>query len=94
MLDTATELEINPNFTKITVGPPLIYLPEDVTKDLSTDQFYGYMMVNAIRTGVLPEMLAHLEIGPVCHSRLLTTALRFLRIRISKHGLKGKKLQK
>ena len=93
MLDTATELEINPNFTKITVGPPLIYLPEDVSKDLSTDQFYGYMMVNAIRTGVLPERLAHLEIGPVCHSRWLTTALRFLRIWISKHGLKGKKLQ-
>ena len=93
MLDTATELEINPNFTKITVGPPLIQLSDEVIKDLSTDQFYGYMMSNAIRTGVLPERLAHLEIGPVCHSRWLTTALRFLRIWISKHGLKGKKLQ-
>ena len=93
MLDAATDLEIDPNFTRITVGPPLTHLPDDVLKDLSTDQFYGYMMINTIRTGVLPERLAHLEIGPVCHSRWLTTALRFLRIWISKHGLKGKKLQ-
>ena len=37
--------------------------------------------------------MAHLEIGPVSHSRWLTTALRFLRIWISRHGLKGRQLQ-
>ena len=26
MLDTATEIEINTNFVKINLGPPLIYL--------------------------------------------------------------------
>ena len=33
------------------------------------------------------------EIGPVNHSRWLTTATRFLRIWCSKHGLKGKNLE-
>ena len=61
-------------------------------KDLSTDQNYGYRIVTAIWTGVLPKDLALLEIGPVSHSRWLTTALRFMRIWISKHNLKGKNL--
>ena len=36
--------------------------------------------------------LANLEIGPVSHARWLTTAMRFCRIWISKHGLKGELL--
>ena len=51
------------------------------------------MIIKAIRTGVLPDRVAHLEIGPVSHSRWLTTTPRFLRIWISRHGLKGKQLQ-
>ena len=93
MLDSATELEINDNFSKIDVGPALPELTDNIIKDLSTDQFYGYMIIKAIRTGVLPDRVAHLEIGPVSHSRWLTTALRFLRIWISRHGLKGRQLQ-
>ena len=92
MLDNATELEINPNFSKITIGPPLIELSQEVIKDLSTDQNYSYLIVNAIRSGELPKRLACLEIGPVCHSRWLTTACRFCRIWVSHHGLKGKNL--
>ena len=93
MLDSATELEVNPNFTKIVVGPPLLELDDQVISDLSTDQFYAYLITKAIRSGVLPERLANLEIGPVSHARWLTTALRFCRIWVSKHGLKGKLLQ-
>ena len=93
MLDTATELEVNPKFTKIVVGPPPLALDEQVISDLSTDQFYAYLMIKAIRSGVLPARLANLEIGPVSHARWLTTALRFCRIWISKHGLRGKLLQ-
>ena len=38
----------------------------------------------------MPTDLAKMEIGPVCHSRWLTTANRFMRIYISKHGFTGK----
>jgi len=93
MLDSATELELDPNFTKITVGPPLIALKESVIEDLSTDQYYGYMIVSAIRSSVVPTRLGNLEIGPVCHSRWLTTALRCCRIWVSNHGLKDKQLE-
>ena len=92
LLPSATDLEINPKFTQITVGPPLIKLSENVIQDLSTDQHYGYNIVCAIRNGVLPTRLALLEIGPVNHSRWLTTANRLLRLWVSKHGLKGKNL--
>ena len=37
--------------------------------------------------------LALLEIGPVNHSRWLTTANRLLRFWVSKHGVKGKNLK-
>lgn len=93
MLDEATQLEINTNFPKVVVGPPIPMLPEEVVKDLSTDQSYAYHIAQAIRSGKVPNSLALLEIGPVNHSRWLTTALRFCRIWISKHELKGQLLE-
>ena len=77
MLDTVTELITNRNFETVILGESLITLPVKILKDLSTDQAYGYRIVTAIRTGVLPENLINLEIGPVSHSRWLTTANRF-----------------
>ena len=38
MLDSVTELEINPKFKKVTVGNDLITLSDDVVSDPSTDQ--------------------------------------------------------
>jgi hypothetical protein len=93
MLDSATELEINPSFVKISFPEPLVPLSDTVVKDLSTDQAYGYRITQAIRTGILPTDLALLEIGPVSHSRWLTTANRICRIWVSKHSLKGSNLK-
>ncbi|KAJ8358166.1 hypothetical protein AAFF_G00028790 [Aldrovandia affinis] len=89
-LDSATDMDINPNFTRIFVGPPLIRLHDKIIQDLSTDQHYGYRIVCAVRDGVLPAMLALLEIRPVNHSHWLTTGNRLLRLWVSKHKLKGK----
>ena len=69
MLDNATDLKINQNFTKLTIGSPLIELTQEVISDLSTDQYYSYLIVNTIRSGVIPDRLACLEIGPDSHSR-------------------------
>ena len=77
MLDTVTELITNRNFETVTLGESLITLLDKILKDLSTDQAYGYRIETAIRIGVLPENLINLEIGPVSHSRWLTTANRF-----------------
>ena len=41
ILDTATELEINPSFVGISFPEPLVSLSDTVVKDLSTDQAYG-----------------------------------------------------
>ena len=84
--------KINPHLPKIQVGPPIIQLRQDVIKDLSTDQYYGYMIVDAIKSGNMPDNLALLKIEPVSYSRWLTTALRFCRMWVFKHGLKGKLL--
>ena len=47
----------------------------------------------AIRAGVVSVNLANMEIGPVNHSRWLTTGNRFMRLYVSKHGFKGKNLK-
>ncbi|KAG0725262.1 hypothetical protein GWK47_038964 [Chionoecetes opilio] len=90
LLDSATDFEINPNFTGISVGPPPNKLPDKVIQDISTDQHYGYKIVCAVRDGVLPVGLALLEIGPVNDNRWLTTANRLLRLWVKQHGLKEK----
>ena len=68
LLNDAT-WEINPSFKNISIGGALVTLTDDVIKDLSTDQFYGYKIVSAIRSGNIPKDLVLLEIGPVNHSR-------------------------
>ena len=40
----------------------------------------------------MPVELANMDIGPVVHSRFLTTASRFCRLWVSDHGFKGKNL--
>ena len=92
MLDTVTELNTNRNFEAVTLGEPLIALPDKIIKNLSTDQAYGYRIVTAIRTRVLLENLINLKIGPVSHSRWLTTANRFCRLWVSFHFSNRKKL--
>ena len=42
MINTETDLEINPIFIKIDIGTPLIVLSPEVIKGLSTDQNYAY----------------------------------------------------
>ena len=93
LLHFVADLELNPNFTQISIGPSLIKMPEEVIQDLSTDQHYGYKIVGAIRDGVFPSNLALLKIGPVYHSRWLATVNRLLRLWVSKHGLKGEILK-
>ena len=91
-LSFATDLEPNPRFPKISIGPGLIKLDKEVIDDLSSDQKYGYRMVNAIRSGNCPLDLVIMDIGPVYHARWLTTANRFLKLWVSKHTFKGKDL--
>ena len=93
ILNTAADLEINPCLIKIDIATPLIVLSPEVIKGLSTDQCYAYHITKAIRSGNLPQQLVMLEIGPVCHSRWLTTALRFCKVRVSLNGLSGFNLQ-
>ena len=91
-LHRATELDLNPKFHPINIGDPLVELSDEVLKDMSTDQVYGWRIVQDIRSDNLTMDLGLLEIGPVNHARWLTTANRICRIWISNHGLKGKSL--
>ena len=64
LLDKVTKMPIKINFEAVTIGENLVNLEEDILKDLSDDQKYGYRIVQAIRTGIIPDNLANLEIQP------------------------------
>ena len=49
-------------------------------------------ITSTIRRGTVTLDLEQLDIGPVYHARWLTTANRFLKMWVSKHGFKGKNL--
>src|SRR6218665_56562 len=54
--------------------------------DLSTDQKYLLEMCQAITTGQCSTDFGNRKLGPMCHSRWLTTANRILRLYISKEN--------
>ena len=86
--------EVNRQFKPLSIGEPPVVMPDSVVKDLSTDQKYLYEIVKIIRTGTINERLIKQKIGPVDHSRWLTTANRLCRLYISKHDLDAVDLEK
>ena len=58
MLANVLTLPINPDYETVN-GPDLVTLSPDVVKDLSHDQKYGYKMVKAVTSGVLPMEMAN-----------------------------------
>ena len=88
--------DMRPNYTfkKIEVGPDLIDLPEEVVKDLSTDQHLLYLRCKAARTGHLPRDVALRKSGTIVHSRWVTTAQTFLEMWQSYHSLDGDLLER
>lgn len=59
-------------------------LPKINRDELSTDQKYLYDIMIAISTGIFPSDLANINPGPLNHSRWLTTAIRVLRLYVTK----------
>ena len=70
-LGTVTELPIDKKLKKKTLnnGSDLIEPPDEVVKDISADRRYGYEICAAINSGIMPDELANLEIGPVNYFR-------------------------
>ena len=71
-------------------GEDLIYLPDDVVNNMSSDQKICYKLVKAVKAGVLPGELQEMLCGTLNHSRWLTTAERIVFLWTRKHGLSGR----
>lgn len=84
-------LPFDPNFERIKDDRVVFpQLTADVVNDLSTDQRYAYRMLALIMgEDVDLEFLDH-KVGDVSHCRWLTSANRFNRFYVSKHGLIGR----
>ena len=74
MLPAVADMEWNPAFKPISAGPGLEELPEEVFRDLSSDQKYLCLVIQAVMSGVIPDKLKSLTNGPISHSRWLTLA--------------------
>ena len=85
---------INYNYEPINVGPSIIDLPEEIVKDLLTDQHLLYRRADAVRSGNLTRDLALRKGGSLVHSRWLTFASELLVMWMSNHGLTGVLLER
>ena len=68
-------------FDKVPGKMPL--LSEEQLKDTSRDQYLAYRLGNALESNVVPDKVVGATIGPPCHARWLTTAVRALRLALS-----------
>ena len=94
MLSKVKDMKPDYKFKKIDVGPGLIKLPEEIVKDLSTDQNLLYLRCQAARSGHLPRDVALRKSGHIVHSRWVTTAETFIEFWQSEHGLEGELLKR
>lgn len=94
LLPKVDQFSINYNFKALPDEDDLIHLPEDIVKTLSTDQQNCYLLVKAIKSGILPKDLANKKGGPINHSRWLTTAQAILMLWVRHHKLQGESLRK
>ena len=76
LLSVTQKLPYNPNFEPLVLGEPLVELPVDVMADLSHSQQFGFRMLKGLEAGTIHPSLRRMGIGPVSHSRWLTTANR------------------
>ena len=92
LISKVDDLPVNYNFRAIVGQEDLIFLPEQIIKSLSTDQYNCYLLVKAIKSGLISKDLANLKCGATCHSRWLTTGQALLMLWTRDHGLQGNEL--
>ena len=82
------------SFEAIPGTEPLIELPEEIVKQMSTDASLSYKLLCAIRSGELSPELSSIKFGNIVHSRWLTTGQSIMMLWMSEHTFKGEILQK
>lgn len=83
------ELEFDDDFESIPGSElgALVELPDDVLKDLSSDQKLLYKLVKMVKTGVKVPDIEKYEIGGISLARWLTHSAAVILIYCSKHNL-------
>ena len=90
LLPEVADMEWNPGFKPISSGPGLEELPEEVFRNLSSDLKYLRLVIQAVRSGDVPDKLKSLTNGPISHARWLTLASTVCEMYMKKNKLRGK----
>jgi len=93
LLKDVSEMPYNPKFERMPEGEDLQPIPENIVKNMATDQKVSYKLVNALKAGELPPELQEVMCGPPNHARWLTTGERIIFMWTRKHGLSGHNLK-
>ena len=93
LLSEVDSMAYNPDFERLKEGEDLIIIPEEILKNMSTDQKLSYKLVNALKAGELPPDLQNITCGTLNHARWLTTGQRLIYMWTRDHGLTGQNLK-
>ena len=77
------------SFEAIPGTEPLIELPVEIVKRMSTDAFLSYKLLYAIRSGKLSPELSSIKCGKIMHSRWLKTSQSIMMLWMSEHTFKA-----
>ena len=89
LLSKVNQLKWLEKFELIRQIEPLIKIPDDILKSMSTDASLSYKLVSCLESGILNPSLVNRKCGNLCHRRWLTTGQAILWLYISEHGLEG-----
>ena len=69
-----------PIIKRLPGGEDLVPLPEEVLKNMSTDQKSCYKLLQAVKEGILPVPLQEMKCGPLNHARFAQNGNHSLQI--------------
>ena len=86
-------MEYNPSFKAMSGGEALTNIPEDILRNMSTNQKVCYKLVNGVKVGKLPPEMQDMLCGKISHAKWLTTGQGIIFLWTRKHGLRGIELK-
>ena len=87
LFSSVNSMERKETFEPIKLLEPVVYIPDDIARTMSTGSSVAWKLLHAIVCGKLEPDVSALKCGKLSHSRWLTAGMRCLMLYMSKHNL-------
>ena len=93
LIQKINDLKKKPSFPALTDTNEMIEIPQEILKNMSTDQKNCYNLIAVVKSGRITPEQAKIKCGPLSTARWLTTGQSLVMLWMSEHGLTGESLR-